>query len=310
MGEVSALLIRRPGLLTTVQDLGRAGLGGFGVAVSGALDRFALTVANRLVGNPDRSACLELTGVGPEIELLAPVRLALTGGNLSPTLDGEPVEPWSSVAAPAGAVLRFGPRRSGARCYLAVGGGIDVPLLLGSVATDIEAGIGGLDGRPLQAGDRLAVGPASAGPLKAAHLAVRRCYADAFVLRLIPEPLGGASPALDAFLAARWRVSRRSNRMGFRLEGPALKLDGTGEALSEPIPPGTVQLPPGGEPILLMADGPTVGGYPRLGQVIAADASRAAQLWPGHEVRFRLVDVAEARALLAEQDVILKEAVS
>lgn len=308
---MAELLVRRPGLLTTVQDVGRPGLGRFGVSPSGAMDPFALRVANRLVGNPDGAASLEITVVGPEIEFCGAVTVALTGANLDAALDGLPFEPWTTAVARHGAVLRFGHRRQGARAYLAVAGGIAVPRVLGSTATDVDAGMGGVAGRPLRAGDRLSLGPPTGKPAATARLAVRRPYADPFTLRFVPAGRRAMSPAVvAAFADGTYRISRHANRTGYRLEGPQLPCHDRADAFSEPVPPGAIQLPPDGYPILLMADRPTVGGYPLLGCVIAADTPKAAQLWVGHTVRFRPVGVAEALAARREQHAILAAAVT
>jgi biotin-dependent carboxylase-like uncharacterized protein len=302
-----ALQVRRPGLLTTVQDLGRPGMGRFGVSPSGAMDPLALRVANRLVDNPDGAAALEITAVGPEIEFGARTRFALAGGNLSAALDARALAVWRSHVASAGQRLTFGARRQGARCYLAVAGGVVAPRIFASAAADLEAGLGA---PPLRAGDVIDIGTSRDGPVREAKPALLRAYADPFELRVVADETAGALPALLAALASgAYRVSRRSNRMGFRLEGPALA-GGGGEQLSEPIPPGTIQVPAGGEPILLMADRPTVGGYRRLGCVIAADLPKAGQLWIGHRVRFRVVTLAEAHAALVELAALLDRAVT
>lgn len=308
---MGGIRVRRPGLLTTVQDLGRPGLGRFGVSQSGAMDPLALRVANLLVGNPEGFPCLEITAVGPELEVGQVTRFAVTGGNLSPTLNGEAIEPWRDHTAGPGDTLGFGPRRSGARCYLAVAGGLVVPRELGSTATDLEGGLGGLGGGPLRTGQLLSLGAAVPGPPRAAHLGVLRQYASPFVLRFIPETGDVAMRAAVAtFTAGRYRVSRSSNRMGYRLEGPPVTVGRAGEMLSEPIPPGTIQAPPGGQPILLMADRPTVGGYPRLGQVIRADLPKAGQLWVGHRVRFVPVTLAGSRVALRAQEEAVRLAVA
>jgi biotin-dependent carboxylase-like uncharacterized protein len=297
------MIVRTSGLLTTVQDLGRPGLGRFGVSVSGAMDPLALRVANLLVGNPQGRSCLEVTAVGPELELLAPLRFALTGGNLSPTLNGAPIETWQSHLGGPGDVLRFGARRSGARCYLAVAGAFVAPAALGSVSTDLESGLGR---RPLRAGDVLEVGTGAPGPPRAAPVGILRQYSRPFELRFIPERCSGAGTgALATLTTSSYRVSPRSNRMGYRLEGPRVTVSTPSEPISEPIPPGTIQVPAGGEPILLMADRPTVGGYPRLGQVIRADLPRAAQLWIGHLVRFVPATLEEARQAMLDQEAAL-----
>jgi biotin-dependent carboxylase-like uncharacterized protein len=301
-----ALHVHRPGLLTTVQDLGRPGMGRFGVSPSGAMDPLALRVANRLVDNPDGAAALEITAVGPELGFDGRVRFALGGANLSPSLDGEPIAVWRSYLARSGQRLTFGPRRQGARCILAVAGGIAAPRVFGSAAADLEAGLGA---PPLRAGDVLEVGKAGEGPAREARPALLAAYADPFTLRFLADQWGEQVPErLAVFTGGAYRVSRRSNRMGFRLEGAAPPGD-DGERLSEPIPPGTIQVPAGGEPILLMADRPTVGGYPRLGCVIAADLPKAGQLWIGHQVRFRAVARDEARAALARLGAQLETAV-
>jgi biotin-dependent carboxylase-like uncharacterized protein len=308
---VSSVVVRRPGLLTTVQDLGRPGLGRFGVSPSGAMDPLALRVANRLVGNPDGAPALEITAIGPELGFECDTTFALAGAHLSPTLGGQPIEVWRSYRAAAGDVLAFGPRRQGARCYLAVAGGFTVTPVLGSTATDLESGLGGIDGKPLHAGQRLIVGAAHAQPERYVRVALLRSWSDPFALRFLPNPeapLG--TEILERLCAATFHLSPRSNRMGYRLDGPALAAPTGGDMISEPIPPGTVQLPAGGQPILLMADRQTVGGYPRLGSVIAADLPKAGQLWLGHAVRFVLVSAEEAHAALAAQCAALRQAVT
>ncbi|NWG00375.1 MAG: biotin-dependent carboxyltransferase family protein [Thermoanaerobaculaceae bacterium] len=302
------LLVHRPGLLTTVQDLGRPGLGRFGVSPSGAMDPFALRIANRLLGNADDAPALEVTGVGAEIEFLGAAAFALAGANLGATLDGVPLEPWTTQFARAGAVLRFGRRQQGARCYLAFPGGLAVPKVLGSAATDLDAGIGGVAGRALAAGDRLSVAGGSNATARRARLSVRRAYAPPFELRFVPKA-GRAAAAARALEAASYRLSPHANRTGYRFQGPPLPVSPRADAFSEPVPPGAIQVPPDGQPILLMADRPTVGGYEVVGCVIAADIPKAAQLWPGHGVRFRAVSAATARQAHRELEALLATAV-
>jgi biotin-dependent carboxylase-like uncharacterized protein len=308
---MGSVLIRRPGLLTTVQDLGRPGLGRWGVSPSGAMDPLALRVANRLLGNPDDTPALEITAIGPELVFEHDTCLALAGAHLSPTLAGAPLEVWRSYHVSAGDVLEFGTRRQGARCYLAVAGGFVVTKVLGSTATDLESGLGGLDGKALRAGQRLTVAPAKPQPERHVHLSFLRAWADPFVLRFLANSeMPQGDDLVDRFVASTFRISPRSNRMGYRLDGPTLAASSGGEMISEPIPPGAVQLPGGGQPILLMADRQTVGGYPRLGSVIAADLPKAGQLWLGHTVRFVLSSAEEARAALTAQRAALQKAVT
>jgi biotin-dependent carboxylase-like uncharacterized protein len=304
------LLVRRPGLLTTVQDLGRPGFGRWGVSPSGAMDALALRIANRLVGNADGAPALEITVVGPEIVFEDSVSFALAGAHLMPTLDGLHIEPWRSYLAEAGEILAFGPRRQGARCYLAVAAGFEAKTVLGSAATDLESHLGGLDGA-LHAGQMLLTRPSRPSPPMHSSLSVLHIYSNPFELRFVPDPDGHATrDTLDLFVSSAYTVSPRSNRMGYRLEGPALESGVGGEMISEPVPPATIQLPQGGQPILLMADRPTVGGYPRLGAVIAADLPKAGQLWIDHRIRFVSVTLAEAHAALRAQRAVLAAAVA
>jgi len=288
------LEIVRPGLLATVQDLGRPGLGRFGVSPAGAMDPLALRVANRLVGNADGTPALELTGPGAELRFLEAATFAIAGADLGAALDGAPVGLARAQVAGAGAVLRFPKRVRGARAVLAVAGGIESDPVLGSASADLDAGLGG--GR-LARGQRLAVGPASA---PGAAPEVSFAYQDPFNLRYVAatDPAVSAGTAA-AFAGAPYRLSDRSNRTGYRLAGPILAVVAAPDRLSAPIAPGTIQLPPDGQPILLMADRQTIGGYPVLGHLIAADRPRAAQLWPGDEVRFLRVSLDEARAAAA-----------
>jgi biotin-dependent carboxylase-like uncharacterized protein len=301
---VKTLRITNPGLLTTVQDLGRPGLGRFGVPASGAMDPFAARIANRLVANADAAALLEVT-VSGEVEFLRQVPFAIAGADLAATLAGEPVENWAAHVASPGDRLAFRTRRQGTRAYLAVSGGILVPEVLGSRSTDLESRIGGVEGRPLRAGDELESGPHGRFSPGNAPLEVRAAYRDPFVLRFLPAAAPLLREALAHLVSGSFRVSAKISRMGYRLEGTRLPVPDLGEMLSEPIPPGTIQLPEEGSPILLMADRQTVGGYPRLGSVIAADAPRAAQLFTGHPVRFVPVSLAAAHEALREQEAIL-----
>jgi biotin-dependent carboxylase-like uncharacterized protein len=316
---VATLLIRRAGILTTVQDLGRAGWGRFGVPASGAMDALAARTANALVGNDLTAAVLELTGPGAALTVSLPDEpprwVAVAGADLDATItDGagqaRPLPMGRAVPVTDGETLTFPRRRAGARAIVSVAGGFAVPRTFASAATDVANQLGGWQGRPLRAGDALPIANASL------PAAVRRVtpddwlpavliapYADPFVLRFIA--LSSAATNAASFTEATYRLTPQANRVGFRLqrEGGPLSADtAAGTLLSEPIAPGTLQLPPDGQPILLMADRQTVGGYPVLGHVIAADLSKAAQLWPGDRVRFAAVTLAEARAELRRQE--------
>ena len=281
----------RPGLLATVQDLGRPGLGRFGVSPAGAMDPLALRVANRLAGNDDGAPALELTGPGAELRFVEAAVFAIAGADLGASLDGRPVAPGRAHPAPAGALLSFPRRVRGARAVLAVAGGLRVPRVLGSASVDLDAGLGAR----LARGQRLAVGtPGPPRPVGDVSLA----YADPFRLRFVPV----VDPAVPADTVARFAgapfvISERSNRTGYRLAGEPLPVAAAPDRLSAPVAPGAIQLPPDGQPILLMADRQTIGGYPVLGHLAAADRPRAAQLWPRDEVRFTAVSLEEAHAL-------------
>lgn len=306
-----ACLVVRPGLLTTVQDLGRWGHQAAGVPVAGAMDTYSLRLANLLVGNPESAAALEVTLLGPTLRAESTLVAAVAGAVFDLSVDDRPVPHGAAIAIAAGSVLRFGERRAGTRAYLAIDGGIATPPILGSRATHLVSRMGGLDGRALIAGDRVPIGP---GPAAVVHGATRAPLPlDAVPgqrrLRVLlgPQDDWFTPSALDALVGAPFTVSSRSDRMGFRLEGPALTTRRPGELLSEPVAFGALQVPSGGVPILLMADRQTAGGYPKIATVISADLPLAGQLAPGDAVRFAACTRAEARsALIARERDLLR----
>jgi biotin-dependent carboxylase-like uncharacterized protein len=307
-----SLRVRKQGLLTTLQDLGRQGLGRWGVSPCGAMDPLALSLANLLVGNAPGAAALEVTLLGPELVFEEEATFALAGADLGATLEGASLAPGRAQRARAGQTLRFGARVAGSRAYVAVAGGLgrSAHAFLGSAATDMEAGLGGLGGRPLRAGDALLLEPQPSFQARAVRDSWERWYQPPEEVRFIPESSPRISEeARERFVSMRFRVSPRSNRVGYRLEGPALPVVPSALQLSEPVAPGTVQLPPDGQPIVLMADRQTTGGYPRLGQVIRADVPKLAQRWLGEGLSFRAVTLEEARQSLREQQTWLEEAV-
>ncbi len=294
------------GLQTTVQDLGRVGHRHLGVGTAGALDGYSLRVANLLVGNAQDAAALEITLQGPRLRLRRAARVAITGADIDAHADGIAIPGWRPVDLPAGSELVLGPCRRGARAYLAVAGGFAVDTILGSAGTDLRAGFGGVDGRALVAGDTLAANGSSPGDIDAPTIAswwidpepdldLRRAQA----IRVLSGH-DALAPA-DALFAQPWRVTPQSNRQGLRLQGELLALAHPGDRLSEPVAPGTVQLPPDGQPIVLLAEAQTIGGYPRIGHVITADLPRLAQRRPGDAVHFESVDAAAAHAAACAQ---------
>jgi antagonist of KipI len=309
------------GLQTTVQDLGRAHTQRHAVPVGGAMDTMALRLANLLVGNEEADAGLEATLIGPALEFDAPTLIAICGADLTATIDSVPLGRWRAVLAPAGVTLRFARPESGCRAYVAFAGGIDVPEVFGSRATYLRGAFGGVDGRALHDGDELAFGQPSqlsrriaaslhddAGALGLARwyagVTLRPPYSQEPIVRVVP---GAHTDSLDAasrtaLFGGRFRVSASSDRMGYRLEGPQLQLRERVEMLSEGVTFGTVQLPPGGAPIVLMADGQTTGGYPRIGEVATVDLPLMAQLKPGDHVQFAPISLDDAQRLYLERE--------
>ncbi len=353
--SILSVTVLKPGLLTTPQDLGRSGYQQYGVTAGGAMDVYALRAANLMAGNPENEAALEITLAGPTLRFERETLIALTGADLAPSIGGVPLPMWRPVRVRAGAVLEFGPPRAGCRAYLALAGGFAVPAALGSRGTDLRAGLGGLEGRALRAGDVLyartsashartaerAFGPLrriapgadfAAAPWHAAHgyVAGRPDWGDLHLPGSAqPErptasrPSVAASsaaapvivrftrgthfalfdaPSREALLTAVFRVTPQSDRMGCRLSGPALRLEQPQELISEAVAPGTVQVPAGGDPIVLTADRQTTGGYPRIAQILSADLRQIAQLRPGQTLTFAEVSLREAERLHIEQE--------
>lgn len=292
------LEIIRPGLLTTVQDLGRPGWRHLGVTEGGALDAPALRLANLLAGNPVDAAALEICGGPLEARLHGDGLLALTGAVFDATLDGAPLWPNWCTPYRDGQRLRLHGPRQGRVGYLALAGGLELAPALGSRATDLAAGIGGWQGRALAAGDALPLGRAATRQRRTGV----RPLPWSPVLRALPGP---EYPDFDAasrraLWAQPWTVGGRGNRMGCQLQGQPLRYGG-GELLSHGVLPGVVQVPPSGEPIVLLADAQATGGYPRIACVIAADLWKLAQARPGCELHLVETDTAGARAALVEQ---------
>lgn len=292
----------KPGLMTTVQDLGRPQAAASGVTPGGAMDRFAHTAANLLVGNDRSAATLECTITGPSLVAEVPCVVAVTGADLEPMIAGHRMPMWTGVALAAGDELTFGTRRSGARAYIAVAGGFVADRWLGSMSTNLLVGRGGVGGRPLRRGDVLSSGQAMwSEPGLTLAPELRPAYADR-TLRVIVGPHAGrlTTESRAALLGTAFAVSRSSNRMGYRLDGPPLEAPGQ-ELLSFQLVAGAVQLPAGGQPILLMADHQTAGGYPVVAVVVSASLPVAAQLAPGDEVRFQEVTLGQAVEMRAAQ---------
>jgi len=298
---MTAWQVIAPGLLTTVQDQGRTGFGAIGVARAGALDAAAAWLGNQLVGNDAGAAVLEITLRGPTLRLPGPASIALTGAAVQARFEGTALPMQRPVQLPAG-TLKLGAVSGGVRSYLAVQGGFGVPQVMGSRSTDLRGGFGGLEGRALRQDDALPLSLPSRAMATAPDWPGWWVGPEAIVgaagapIRYVPSAHGLATQLAQQ----SWRASPSSDRQGLRLQGQALATD-SGDQLSEPVAPGTIQLPPDGLPIVLLADAQTIGGYARLGHVIAADLPRLAQCGPGQAVAFEAVSLQQAQAAACVQ---------
>jgi biotin-dependent carboxylase-like uncharacterized protein len=297
--------VESPGLLTTVQDLGRFGFGPIGVSASGAADATALRLGNVLVGNPQHAAALEMTLQGGRFVFPSGAVVALCGSDFNATLDAKSIPPWTTFAIPPGRTLVCGRSQAGARSYLCVRGGIRVPLILGSASTHLLSGLGGLEGRALRKGDRLEIGPEPANPPRRAlrpellpHVAKR----EVFRTTDGPQCQWFTTESMRAFYESPYTVTSDANRMGIRLAGAALQTTSSTELISEGVALGCVQVPAGGQPVILFVEQQTTGGYAKIANVIAADIPSLGQLQPGAAIRFQRVDLREARELLYIQE--------
>ena len=302
----------KPGLLTTVQDLGRIGFQQYGIVVGGALDTFAARVVNLIVGNEENAALLEMAQTGPDLVFTREALIAWNGGDFLATINGEPLPRDRAVRVAAGETVSFGVAGNGLRGWLAVAGGIDVPVVLGSRTTYRRAALGGHQGRPLVAGDELKVFGASetAGKILGTLLASQKRstpwtvrpetmgkLTQAGVVRAMvgPEWDWFTDDAQRDFFSAEWTATREADRMGVRLQGPALTMVKPREMISSAVNTGVVQVPPSGNPIVLLPSRQSVGGYPRLAVVAGVDIGRFAQLRPGESIRFQKISLATAQ---------------
>ncbi len=305
---MSLLVVQSPGLLTTVQDLGRAGYGAWGISPSGAADPVSLRLGNLLVGNDAGAAALEMTLLGGSFVFPEGAVVAVTGADFGATIVGRAVEMWTAQTIAPGAVLAFGPTRNFARSYLAVAGGIHVAPFLGSAATHLLSGLGGLEGRALRKGDVLRLGKRAAKiPKGRIRLAALQGFRPRKVLRVTPGPQIDvfSEEAREAFFRRTFRVSEASDRTGLRLEGHSIPYKLAEEIITEGVPLGAIQVTPSGQPIVLFVEQQTTGGYPKIANVIGVDLHRVGQLRPRVEVRFERTSLGVARSLWIEQERLL-----
>ncbi|MGE6487030.1 biotin-dependent carboxyltransferase family protein [Paenisporosarcina sp. NPDC076898] len=322
------LQIDKEGLQTTVQDLCRNGFQKYGVIASGVMDAYAHRLANIMVGNEETKATIEITLMGPQITFLADCLFALTGANLSPAIDGVPLKMWRPILARKGSKLTFGKPVSGCRTYMAVAGGIDVPEVMGSQSTYLRASIGGFNGRALQKGDVIPVAFApqhvqgfierlakdvKETPFVQAEWTLNSdaipIYEKAATVRVTEgrQAYLFAEKSQNDFLEQAYQSTSDSDRMGYRLKGLELTLKEPKELLSEAVSFGSIQVPPDGQPIILMADRQTTGGYPKIGTVVTVDLPKVSQLKPGEKIRFEKISLEEAQRALIEQRKLIDE---
>lgn len=300
----SALVVVKPGMLTTLQDLGRVGYQNVGVPVAGPMDWYSHRLANQAVGNDPRAAALEITILGPELTADGSVTCAVAGADIDVAVDGRPVLPGRPFDVPSGSRVRCGARRAGTRLTLAVRGGFDVPATFGSRATHLVSRMGPFGGRALKPGDRLPVGDMTTRASAAVAIPPLTLPAGGAHVRVVPGVHRDrfTDDAWRVLTSSRFVVTPQSNRMGYRLEGPALEHRRGADILSEATPLGALQVPASGQPILLMADRQTTGGYTVIAHVITADLPVAGQLAPGEWIAFVACTHAEAHeALMARQ---------
>ncbi len=299
------ITVLQPGALSTVQDEGRVDYMAFGLPRAGVMDRVAANLANLLCGNPLGAAVLEMTLMGGSFRFEKNCRIAFCGADMSPRLNGAAMEPWAAHDVVTGDILETGYANRGCRAYLAVGGGIDVAPVMGSRSTYTRANLGGHEGRALRAGDCLPVGEASPFPAAPGRLptALIPEYPDQISLRVILGPQDDlfSAEGISTLLGSEYRVSEEADRMGYRLEGPEIRHKDKADIVSDALGAGAIQVPGSGQPIVMMADCGTTGGYAKIAAVIGADLWKLAQAKPQDAVRFVLCTDAEAVAALAAE---------
>ncbi|HLR68366.1 MAG TPA: biotin-dependent carboxyltransferase family protein [Virgibacillus sp.] len=296
--------VKKPGLQSTIQDLGRIGYQQYGVVTSGAMDPFAMQVANILVGNYRNEACIEIALVGPDLIVLSDCTVAIAGADFNVELNGKPIKIWRTFKLREGDRLVFGAPNSGMRAYLSVSGGFDVPVVMGSKSTYTKAGIG----EAITKGDILcgyAVKGLSGVGLVHTEVPI---YEKKVELRVVEGPHTDrfTEEGLNIFYNGIHVVSPQSDRMGYRLESRAITHHDGADIWSDPIPMGAVQVPANGQPIILMADRQTTGGYTRIATVISEDVPKVAQLIPGGKIRFKSIDVDKAHKLYKKRERFLR----
>jgi biotin-dependent carboxylase-like uncharacterized protein len=308
----AGLRIIEPGPQTTVQDLGRSGQLRYGIPPSGPMDRSAFVLANRLVGNPDDAAGLECAFTGPRFEIDGPSAIAVTGAEVPVTVNGQPAPRWATILLAPGDVVKIGTARIGVRAYVAVAGGLDVPPVLGSRATYLRGRLGGLDGRGLRAGDRLRALPAAQPPARQVRPEAVPAFAGEPTIRVVLGPQADrfTEEGIAAFLRGSYEMLAESDRMGARLRGPRIAHARGHDIISDGTALGSIQVPGDGQPIVLLVDRQSTGGYTKVATVCSFDIGRLGQVKPGGRLRFRAITLAEAHRVFRESEAALAEEVA
>ena len=291
--------IIKAGLLTTIQDMGRYGYQETGMAVSGVMDTRSASLANILAGNDEGEGVLEVTMMGPTIEFTADNIIAVTGGDLGAALNGAPIPRYEAVLVKAGQTLSFAAPKSGARAYVSFAGGLDVPVVMGSKSTNLKSKIGGFEGRKLEAGDEIGfTAPKTSLPnMSARKLPVPDFSAREHEIRVVLGPQDDCFPqsSIDTFFNNVYTISNEYDRMGCRMQGEVIKHKVGGDIITDGISFGAVQVPSHGNPIVMMADHQTTGGYTKIGNVISVDLPILAQCMPGHKIHFKWISIEAAQ---------------
>jgi antagonist of KipI len=295
--------VLKPGLFTTVQDLGRYGYLKYGIPISGAMDTFSLIAANVLVANNSNDACLEITLLGPELQALTRTQIAITGGAISPKINDQNVSTWQTLEVQKDDVISFGKVKSGCRVYLSIRGGIDTPLVLGSRATYVRGGFGGINGRQLKTGDIIEGFDTS--PLKVEYVMPEDLvpqFTGQFKAHVILGPQADmfTEKGINTFLSSQYMVTLDADRMGYRLEGSIIEHKAKADIISDALLPGAIQVPKNGKPIIIMRDAQTTGGYPKIAVAITPDVSLLGQVKPNDIIEFSKITMSQAREKLLE----------
>ena len=301
---MKTIQVKQPGLLTTIQDLGRWGFGRFGMPVAGVMDEHATRLLNILLSNADNAPVLEMTLMGPNLVFDGDISFAIGGANLQPRLNGQAIELWTFQQAQAGDELRFAGPVNGCRAYLAVEGGFEVEQIMGSASTYLRGKLGGHAGRALQKGDMLTCGvrpSVSQRPGISIPQESRPEYRNSIRVILGPQDDAFTAQGLDTFFSSEYRVSNEADRMGYRLEGPKIEHKDSADIISDGIALGAIQVPAHGRPIIMLADRQTTGGYTKIANVISVDIPSIAQLKPGDSLTFEEVSIGFAQQLYREQ---------